>query len=552
MKLLRSNSILFLICGISLSAILVTGCNLKDDTKSLSNIPTNSNSQPIVERQQLSGLPAKIQSIAEKITVRIDTENENGSGVIVARQGNIYYVLTAAHVVKTERPYEIVTPDGQKYALENSKIKQLTGADLAILQFQSDRKYEVATLGVYEPKWQEQFYQEKITTELNQNSQNLMPWVFLFGWQRKQNIPQVRLTAGRNPTVKFYRSESREIPFFRKGIKAQAKEKGYELSYSNFSFGGMSGGAVLDTEGRVIGIHLAAGGERRGLREVQFGMSLGTSIQKFLELAKKAGIESEWFEIETSPPEVISEEEITLITNSLFDLEAPGSNAKATDWVSYGNNLWRTSEYEQAIAAFDKAISLEPDFILAYFGKGSALQHQGNFNFKDSNFGKAVGDSPGKREALAVFNKINELDPSFEPAWFQKAMLLHEIGNSKLPTAEEMKNHSSHQDYMRYFDSIRNISEYTEAIKSLDKAIEINPENDNYYSMQTQINLLLQQYPEAVTSLSKAIDIEPKVMYYNQRSLLYQMTGDMEKAQADLNHIRQIEADHLMVKIRSE
>ena len=161
MKLLRSNSILFLICGISLSAILVTGCNLKDDTKSLSNIPTNSNSQPIVERQQLSGLPAKIQSIAEKITVRIDTENENGSGVIVARQGNIYYVLTAAHVVKTERPYEIVTPDGQKYALENSKIKQLTGADLAILQFQSDRKYEVATLGVYEPKWQEQFYQEK-------------------------------------------------------------------------------------------------------------------------------------------------------------------------------------------------------------------------------------------------------------------------------------------------------------------------------------------------------------------------------------------------------
>ncbi len=552
MKPFRLSFVVSLICGIPLLAISVTGCSLQNDAKPISDLSTNSNSQPIVERQQLSGLSAKIESIAEKITVRIDADNENGSGVIVARQGNNYYVVTAAHVVKKERPYQIVTPDGQEYSVENSNINKLTGADLAILQFQSDRDYEIATLGVYESKWQERFYGEKLSEESYQNSQNLLPWIFLFGWQRKQNIPQAKLTAGRIDSKNFFRSDSQEVKSVYKDIDFAAKEKGYQLRYTNFSQGGMSGGALLDTEGRVIGIHLAAEGKKVGLRKIQLGMSLGTRIQTFLDLAAKAGFKSEWFKIETSQPEVISEEEIALITNNLFELTPPDANAKASDWVNYGNNLWRISEYEKAIEAFDRAIAIQPDLIFAYFGKGLALHHQGSFNFNDSNFGSVEGDSPSNREALAVFEKIIELDSNFAPAWNQKALVLWEIGNSKIPTAEEMKNYRSYQDYMRYFESIKNIPEYSEALAAWDKAIEINPENDQYHIHKSLLFQLLQRYPEAITAISKAIEIEPSAMYYSQRSLLYKITGDIQNSQADLNHLKEIEPNHLFTEAQSK
>ncbi|MEY3222365.1 MAG: hypothetical protein RLZZ203_1221, partial [Cyanobacteriota bacterium] len=36
---------------------------------------------------------------------------------------------------------------------------------------------------------------------------------------------------------------------------------GYELVYSSITFGGMSGGPVLDSQGRVIGIHGRTEGE---------------------------------------------------------------------------------------------------------------------------------------------------------------------------------------------------------------------------------------------------------------------------------------------------
>ncbi|WP_261219816.1 serine protease [Ancylothrix sp. D3o] len=54
----------------------------------------------LVETQELSltGIPHDVREIAKKITVRIDFLGENGSGVIIAKEGSNYYVLTAHHV----------------------------------------------------------------------------------------------------------------------------------------------------------------------------------------------------------------------------------------------------------------------------------------------------------------------------------------------------------------------------------------------------------------------------------------------------------------------
>ena len=56
--------------------------------------------------------PAEVDSIAEKITVRIDGAN-NGSGVIIKRQDNSYTVVTNWHVLQLKGSYTVKTFDGR-------------------------------------------------------------------------------------------------------------------------------------------------------------------------------------------------------------------------------------------------------------------------------------------------------------------------------------------------------------------------------------------------------------------------------------------------------
>ncbi len=101
---------------------------------------------------------AKVNNIASQITVRIDLpDNNNGSGVIIGKQGNTYYVLTADHIVKDEAKYSVVTPEKARYQVNSSRVKHMPGVDLAVLQFTSNRTYQVATLGKYDHGSHERF-----------------------------------------------------------------------------------------------------------------------------------------------------------------------------------------------------------------------------------------------------------------------------------------------------------------------------------------------------------------------------------------------------------
>ena len=50
---------------------------------------------------------------------------ENGSGVIIARQGKIYYALSALHVVADSRGgnFALATPDGEVYIIDDEKTR---------------------------------------------------------------------------------------------------------------------------------------------------------------------------------------------------------------------------------------------------------------------------------------------------------------------------------------------------------------------------------------------------------------------------------------------
>ncbi len=526
-------------CLFPASALYLNGCQPQIPIEQTSN----SDSQQVTPQPELSGIAAKIKAIAEPITVRIDTSDKNGSGVIVAHQGANYYVLTAEHVVAKEQEYQVVTPDGKQYPLDYSQVKKIAGSDLAVLQFTSQQDYQVATLANYKSKQEEMLEELSAAVAVNnpetaeanmakigqkyelifRETQYLIPWVFLFGWQRLQNTPQPWLTAGRDSTQrKVFLSEEDEATTVFKDISSFTQEKGYQLSYTNFSQGGMSGGAVLDTQGRVIGIHTAAEGERVGLREIQLGLSLGIPIKTFLSSAERAGIKPEWLKVETSSPPLIAAEDEKAITESLFQVTPPTANAKATDWINYGNELWRLFRYQEAIAAFEKAIELQPDLAQAHYGKAISLQDKEDFKemqYLEQSFTEEEElieiDRATYEEALAAFAKTTELDPNFELAWRAQGSILQEL------------------------------ERYPEALAAYDKAITLNPTNDRLHYFRGSLLMELGRYSEAADAFSKAIAIKPTVIYYLSRMSAYTLMGDSQKGKADMERVREIDPEFL-------
>jgi len=178
--------------------------------------------QPQVAVPQQQTLDDKaIGEMAKDVTVLINGQNP-GSGVIISKQGNNYYALTAKHVVATQDQYEIVTSDAKTHPLNYSTVKKLPGIDLALVQFTSDQNYRVAELGD----------SDQITEGAT---------VYTAGWPR----------PGRAINQAIYQMTKGRIS----GRPLQALEDGYGLVYTNITRAGMSGGPVLDGQGRLVGIH---------------------------------------------------------------------------------------------------------------------------------------------------------------------------------------------------------------------------------------------------------------------------------------------------------
>ena len=175
-----------------------------------------------------------VAETATKVTVRILTEKSSGSGVIIERQGQIYTVLTCDHVVNTSpnNRFTVLTPDGKTYQGSRQTLSSLKGIDLALIKFQSSFAYEVVAFGdlqtialgdsVYASGFPNYYYLG------DQPRGDTLDW----------GLKAYHLTTG---TISMMLSN-------------QSLPGGYRLGYTNEVTSGMSGGPVLDEQGKLIGI----------------------------------------------------------------------------------------------------------------------------------------------------------------------------------------------------------------------------------------------------------------------------------------------------------
>jgi Flp pilus assembly protein TadD/S1-C subfamily serine protease len=418
--------------------------------------------------RRLTGLAAEVDRIAAEITVRIEGKNGNGSGVIVAQDGTTYYVLTATHMVSGEGNYQVVTPDGKRYPVDNDTMTKFSGIDLAVLPFTSEETYSVATLAHYNLKPDER------------------RWVFLSGWPGLTSGQPLR----RELTPGWVFSQPRGSLNVKDSFSLI---DGYELVYTNLSQAGMSGGPVLDTEGRVIGIHAAAEevplSQGHNMYEISLGYSLGVPVKTFVGLASAAGIQRNWLTVEIEPaPELSEKENIMQLIASVLTVEEPSEPAGYQDWVNYGNQLWRVGLNDKAVAAFDKAIEINSDFYHAWYVRGLALKDEAKYE-----------------AAIASFEKATEIQPLLYEAWRQRGETLALLGD------------------------------YSSALESINQAIKQSPQDFILYWLRGNWLYELGDYSKAIEAYSEALKLKLHPFAYVNRGVVYAQLEKFNQAIADFN-----------------
>jgi tetratricopeptide (TPR) repeat protein/S1-C subfamily serine protease len=418
-----------------------------------------------------SGYMAELDRKARLVTVRIEYSNGNGSGVIVARDENSYYVLTNDHVAKNEK-LRVATHDQQTYTIDPNEVNRLKVADLAIIKFTSNQTYQVATLGNY-----------NISNDAV---------VLLGGWPAPWRIRSQQWQWQLNPGV----VSSKEQGQFLTQDKVSFSN-GYDLVYTSVTYGGMSGGPVFDRAGQVIGLHgKAEGNKNENISGNILGNSLGISIKTFIGLAYKLKLNPR---IASTAPAALDSTKLASVNLVRSNIAIPSNDGNADRWIEYGNQLHRLGKVVDAVKAFDRAIALKSDSVDAHYAKGIALANDGNNLAALTSFDRAIQLLPRGNQS------------SYYYLWKYRSVTLRDLN--------------------RNAEALISVSRAIE----LEPQDSLKPQDIILLNEQAHLLRRLKRYPEVIAIYDKIIAEEPKAWIYSNRGIAKAGLGDNKGALADYN-----------------
>ena len=340
--------------------------------------------QPQFAVAQLS--PQQVEAIGREVTVRIDGSG-GGSGVIVDRKDNTYFVLTNHHVVRYPDRYEIETSDGNRYPIY--KMQELPGLDLALVQFQSNKIYRVAELG----------NSDQLTGGAN---------VYAAGFPVPE--PQREQRTYRFAGGQFQRYQP-------------AGDNGYTMVYNSEVVHGMSGGPVLDGVGRVVGINgrfcsglrlgipinsfLANKANLRQLQDSSADNTRSPSVEDLLNLGRaktekgdyQSAIRDYQRALQSCPDSPDAYYQIGAAQYGAGNKQAAIENfnqvirinpRNADAYVFRGIVRSKQGDKQGAIADYNEAIRLNPNYANAYVGRGNVRSEQGDKQGAIADFNEAI------------------------------------------------------------------------------------------------------------------------------------------------------------------
>jgi tetratricopeptide (TPR) repeat protein len=482
----------------------------------------------IISANVVAKTAPEIQNVAKATTIeiRLQKSNKVGSGVVIHRQGSTYTLVTNRHVLcggkscdvlpENER-YTLTLADGQKQRVAKEAIKLLgEDLDLAVIQFQSAKQYQVAPIATGLLKVDDPVYTAGFPYEIPG---------FTFNKGRAIAVVNKRLTADKG---------------------------GYSIIYNADTLPGMSGGGVFNANGELVAIHGIGDRYQAGADvdekklNTKIGYNRGVPVSWLVQSLGKIGINL-GVDIAPQPPTAATtaDEHFIIGFNKFVD---PGANIIAGK--------------QQALAEFNAAIRLNPQYANAYFSRAYLQEQLRNYPQALSDYNQAIAidpkftsaycnrgllkverfnDVPG---ALADYDQTIAINPTYSDAFNNRGLLKADKLNKPQEAladynqAISLSPKSATTYYNRGLLKDDKLNDVQGALADYNQAIALFPSYAKAYNNRSTLKSgKLKDIPGALADLSQAIDLNPKfAAAFNNRGLLKTNNlNDQQGALADFN-----------------
>jgi tetratricopeptide (TPR) repeat protein len=301
-------------------------------------------------KSSIAKTPSEVAATAKAVAMEIKLQKSRtvGSGVLIARQGDTYTLVTNRHVVCGNRlcskmpdreTYSLGAADGQKYQVSGKTINFLgDNLDLAIIQFRSSRSYPIAVF-------------------VDRDSLKVGDQVYTAGYPFEQ------------PGFKFAGGQA--VAVLNKRLTSDGG--GYTIIYDASTLPGMSGGGVFNGAGQLVAIHGQGDRYRENTRltdRSRKGAVVTPAEAVGSKLGYNRGIPVRWVADELRDRGIMVGNRVSPRTNTLAiavtadEYFIEGFN----QWIEPGEDL--QAGKRSALRAFSQAIKINDRYFLAYFMRG--------------------------------------------------------------------------------------------------------------------------------------------------------------------------------------
>jgi tetratricopeptide (TPR) repeat protein len=186
----------------------------------------------------------------------------------------------------------------------------------------------------------------------------------------------------------------------------------------------------------------------------------------------------------------------TQVTGELPTLEISGPALAARELMDKGYSLTELGKYVEAVAAYDRAIALQPADAWAWARKGRTL--------------RLLGRLPG---ALEAYDESLRLHPAYAWAWKGRGIVLEKLGRYEealdCHRAAAQIDPDDVWNWYNQAESLQALGRTDEALQALERGLALDPQHANSWGRLGQLQRTRGHYQAAVDAYRKATEIDP-------------------------------------------